>query len=75
MLTPPAGLWLMEQEGLGQVLPPLHGNDNITWSRGRGRGGGRRLFSAGVGGGGGLENLVKGNQVATMSLHIHMICI
>ena len=28
----------MEQEGLGQVLPPLHGNDNITWSGGRGRG-------------------------------------
>lgn len=62
----------MEQEGLGQVLPPLHGNDNITWSGGRGRG--ERLFSAGIGGGG-LENLVKGNQVATMSLHIHMVCV
>lgn len=61
MLTPPAGLWLVEQEGLGQVLPPLQGNDNITWSGGAGGGGGggRHLFSAGVRGG--LENLVKGN--------------
>ena len=66
----------MEQEGLGQILPPFQGNDNKTW-RGagmRGWWGGRRLFSAGVSGGG-LENLVKGNQVATMSLHFHMVCV
>lgn len=29
----------MEQEGLGQILPPFHGNENKNLERGQGWGG------------------------------------
>lgn len=75
MLTTQAGLWLMEQEGLGQILPLfMEMRIKNLWSGGRD--GGRETFVlCWRQWCGGLENLVKGNQVATMSLHFHMVCV